>query len=80
MLDLYGLSGQTAIVIGGTGVLGGAMADALGAAGAHVIIVGRSEERGTAAVKKITDAGGSAEFLAADSTKRDDLEQIVEHL
>lgn len=80
LLDLYGLSGQTAIVIGGTGVLGGAMADALGAAGAHVIIVGRSEERGTAAAKKIIDAGGSAEFLAADSTKREDLENIVAHL
>jgi len=80
LLDLYGLSGQTAIVIGGTGVLGGAMADALGAAGAHVIIVGRSEERGTAAAKKINDAGGSAEFLAADSTKREDLENIVTHL
>jgi len=80
LLDLYGLSDQTAIVIGGTGVLGGAMADALGSAGAHVIIVGRSEERGTAAAQKIIDAGGSAEFLAADSTKREDLEKIVEHL
>jgi len=80
LLDLYGLTDKTAIVIGGTGVLGGAMADALGAAGAYVLIVGRSDERGQAAVQKIVDAGGSAEFMAADSTQRDDLEAIVEHL
>ncbi len=80
LLDLYGLSEKTAIVIGGTGVLGGAIADALGGAGAHVIIVGRSPERGGEAAQKIIAAGGSAEFMAADSTSRADLEAIVEHL
>ncbi|MDB4637426.1 MAG: SDR family oxidoreductase [Planctomycetaceae bacterium] len=80
LLDLYGLSEKTAVVIGGTGVLGGAIADALGGAGAHVIIVGRSAERGGEAAQKIVDAGGSAEFMAADSTSRTDLEAIVEHL
>ena len=34
---LFGLSGSTAIVIGGTGVLGGAIAEALAQAGAHTI-------------------------------------------
>jgi len=33
------------VVLGGTGVLGGAMADALAAAGARVAVVGGSEER-----------------------------------
>lgn len=80
LLDLYGLTDKTAIVIGGTGVLGGAMAAALAAAGAHVLIVGRSAERGVAAAEMIVGQGGSAEFLKADSTSRDDLEAIVEHL
>jgi NAD(P)-dependent dehydrogenase (short-subunit alcohol dehydrogenase family) len=80
LLDLYGLTDKTAIVIGGTGVLGGAMAAALAAAGAHVLIVGRSAERGVAAAETIVGQGGSAEFIKADSTSRDDLEAIVEQL
>ena len=44
--DLFDLTGVTAAVIGGTGVLGGAMAVALGAAGAKVAVLGRNEQRG----------------------------------
>ncbi len=76
---LFGLGGRTAVVIGGTGVLGGAIADALGSAGAHVMVVGRNAENGNACATRITDAGGSAEFVAADSTKREDLEAIIAH-
>ncbi len=78
--DLFGLNGKTAIVIGGTGVLGGAFCEALGGAGAHVLVVGRSAERGDECVGRIKDAGGSAEFVAADSTSRDDLDSIVAKL
>lgn len=77
---LFGLSEKTAIVIGGTGVLGGAIADALARAGAHVVIVGRNEENGTGRVQIIEDFGGSAEFFQADSTSRADLEALVAHL
>lgn len=80
LLDLYGLTDKTAVVIGGTGVLGGAIASALAAAGAHVVVVGRNEERGIAAAQAIVTGGGSAEFIRADSTSRDDLESIVEDL
>ncbi|QDU06089.1 SDR family oxidoreductase [Gimesia chilikensis] len=77
---LFGLSGKTATVIGGTGVLGGAIADALAQAGAHVIIVGRNQENGNGRVKMIKDLGGSAEFFQADSTNRADLEALIAHL
>lgn len=80
LTHLFGLSGRTAVVIGGTGVLGGAICDALAGAGAHVVVVGRSVERGNAAVDKMTATGGSAQFVAADSTSRDDLQAIVDHL
>ncbi|WP_298862035.1 SDR family oxidoreductase [uncultured Gimesia sp.] len=78
--DLFGLSGKTAVVIGGTGVLGGAIADALAQAGAHVVIVGRNAENGASRVKMIEELEGSAEFFAADSTSRTDLESLVAHL
>lgn len=67
MKHLFDLSGETAVVIGATGVLGGAMADGLAQAGARVAVLGRSEERGRARVKLIRDAGGVAEFVSADA-------------
>lgn len=77
---LFGLEGKTAVVIGGTGVLGGAFCDALSGAGAHTLVVGRNSESGAACVERISAAGGSAEFVAADSTARPDLEAIVARL
>lgn len=78
--NLFGLDGRTAVVIGGTGVLGGAMAEALGGAGAHVVIVGQNAEKGNDCVARIRTAGGSAAFAAANVTKRDDLEAVVASL
>ena len=65
--DLFDLSGDVAVVTGGTGTLGGAMADALAAYGAKIAILGRNAERGAARVKAIEDAGGTAIFQAADA-------------
>ena len=70
---LFNLEGETTAVIGGTGVLGGAMADALAAGGAKVAVVGRNEERGLARVQAIESAGGTAMFHAADALDRDSL-------
>ncbi len=73
--ELFNLENETAVVIGGTGVLGGGMAEALAAAGARVAVVGRSEERGQACVQRIEAAGGQAIFQAADALERDSLQQ-----
>lgn len=80
---LFGLSGKTAVVVGGTGVLGGAISAALGHAGAHVVVVGRTlkaDESGKTIVDVINAGSGSAEFIAADSTNRSDLEAIISQL
>jgi NAD(P)-dependent dehydrogenase (short-subunit alcohol dehydrogenase family) len=71
--NLFDLQGQIATIIGATGALGGAMAQALGEAGAKVAVVGRNEERGLARVAAIKAAGGEAVFQAADSLQRDSL-------
>ena len=71
--DLFDLSGEVAAVLGGTGVLGGAMAEALATAGAKVAVVGRSEERGTACARRIEAAGGTALFQPADAMSRESL-------
>lgn len=72
--SLFDLTDQVAVVIGGTGGLGGSMADALAAAGAKVAVVGRSAERGAARVQAIEAAGGQAAFQAADALDRDSLQ------
>ena len=49
------------------------MAEALGAAGAQVVVLGRNEERGQEKVRRIQEAGGRALFQAADANDRDAL-------
>jgi NAD(P)-dependent dehydrogenase (short-subunit alcohol dehydrogenase family) len=76
----FGMDGQVAIVIGGTGVLGGALCDGLARAGAFVVVAGRSADRGQQRVKAITDAGGAAAFHSVSATQRDELDQMREHI
>ena len=64
---LFDLTGEVAVVLGGTGVLGGGMASALASAGAVVAVVGRNAERGAARVREIEAAGGKAMFQSADA-------------
>lgn len=78
--NLFGLDGLTAVVIGGTGTLGGAFCDALAGAGAHVIVVGRNDDNGIQRVNVIRGAGGSAEYFSCDATSREGLDSLVAHL
>src|SRR3954451_24545074 len=73
MDSLFNLSGEVAVVIGSTGVLGGGLADGLAAAGAKVAVLGRNAERGDARAKAIRDGGGEARFFAADASDRESL-------
>jgi NAD(P)-dependent dehydrogenase (short-subunit alcohol dehydrogenase family) len=75
-MNLFDLSGEVAVVIGATGALGGAMAKALGSAGAAVAVVGRNAERGKACVDAVQSAGGRAAFFTADALVREDLVRI----
>jgi len=74
---LFDLSNETAIVLGGTGVLGGGLAKALGAAGANVVVSGRNAARGEACASEISSAGGRAVFLAADAGDKASLAALL---
>jgi len=76
MMNLFDLGGEVAVVVGGTGVLGGALAEGLAAAGASVALVGRNAERGEARVEGIRSRGGQALFLACDALDRDALRRV----
>ncbi len=66
-MDLFDLTGEVAVVIGGTGALGGALAEGLAQAGAKIAVFGRNRERGEARIARIRNAGGAAEFFSADA-------------
>lgn len=73
---LFNLDGQVAVVIGGTGVLGGALSEGIAQAGAHVVVAGRSEERGKQRVEAIEKLGGEASFVAVDITSRESIQNL----
>ena len=75
MIKEFNLSGKTAVVTGGTGVLGGAMSKALARAGANVGILGRSKAKGQDKIQQITDEGGKALLLIADVLKHKQLKK-----
>ena len=74
--DLFNLDKEVAVVLGGTGVLCGAMAEALAAFGARVAVLGRNEQRGLERVRRIETAGGQAIFQAVDAMSRDSLLRV----
>ncbi|HLO34436.1 MAG TPA: SDR family oxidoreductase [Candidatus Deferrimicrobium sp.] len=72
--DLFDLRGSVAAVIGGTGVLGGALCHGLGAAGAAIAVMGRSAERAEARRAALASEGIQAVAIVVDATDRASLE------
>jgi NAD(P)-dependent dehydrogenase (short-subunit alcohol dehydrogenase family) len=78
--QLFGLDGQVAVVIGGTGVLGGALAEGLARAGAVTVVAGRDAGRGESRAKTIRDEGGKAEFATVDVMDRGSIASLLAHV
>lgn len=76
----YRLDGRVAVVIGGTGVLGGRMAAALAGAGARAVIVGRSTQKGETAADALRAEGGDVVFTPCDVTDRTQLADLVHRI
>lgn len=76
--NLFSLHGQTAVVIGGTGVLCGEMAQGLAQAGAQVVIAGRSAEKAAERIARIEEAGGQAHFIPTEVSDRESLAALLE--
>jgi len=78
--ELFSLQNKTAVITGGTGVLGTSMAKALAQAGANVAIIGRRKEAGQTVVDEIQKAGGKAISVQADVLQLEDLKSAKEKI
>jgi len=76
-MNLFDLTGKTAVIIGGNSTLGSVMGEALGAYGAKVAVVGRNAETSEAARERIAAAGGEAAVFQADATSKADLARVL---
>ena len=72
------LKGKTALVTGSTSGIGRATAIALAARGAHVLVVGRNEQRAKDVVAEIEGNGGSAAFRLTTLSDLKSARELVE--
>lgn len=80
MKALFNLKDKVAVITGGAGVLGGAMADSLAAVGVRVAILGRTEEKVKRKVAAIRAEGGQARPLIANVLDQPALKRAREAL
>lgn len=80
IFELFSLQNKTAVVIGGTGELCGAIAEGYAAAGAEVVIVGRDQAKADKRLETILSSGGNAYFLAADAGRKADLQILLDQV
>ena len=62
------LSGKTAVIIGGSGGLGGAMAETLSGAGANIALVGRNTAKLDEVAQTLSAKGGTVATFTAEMT------------
>lgn len=78
--DLFGLEGRTAVVIGGGGVLAGAMSVGLARAGADVAILDLLIEDAQKNAEKIMDLGVRSLAFQVDVSKKTDLRKACDQI
>lgn len=77
---LFNIQGKNAVITGGSGVLGRAMAHGLAQAGARIAVVSRRQAACEHVAAEIRRAGGQAFAVACDVTERAQLERAAENI
>lgn len=78
--DVANTSEQTILITGATAGLGRRLGARLGAAGARVVVHGRSHERVQQAVDEIRGAGGNADGVVADMAALAQVDRLAEEV
>lgn len=75
--QLFDLKGKTALVTGGSRGLGLQMAQALGEAGARLVLTSRKAHDLEAAARELQAQGIDAQWIAADCANEADIQRLV---
>jgi gluconate 5-dehydrogenase len=76
-LDLFRLDGQVALITGGGGAIGTAMAGGLASVGASITIADRRQDDADATVAALRAAGANADAVVGDVTVEPDVQRTV---
>jgi NAD(P)-dependent dehydrogenase (short-subunit alcohol dehydrogenase family) len=72
------LAGRLAVVTGASRGIGAATAEAIAAAGAHVVLAARDREALEIVARRVRDAGGEATTVATDVSRAADVERLFD--
>ncbi|GAA4226691.1 SDR family oxidoreductase [Actinomadura meridiana] len=78
LAELFSLEGRVAVVTGGSSGIGRAIAEALGRAGASVVVIARREAELASTVAELEGHGCRAAWVAADLGSRDGVARAAE--
>jgi NAD(P)-dependent dehydrogenase (short-subunit alcohol dehydrogenase family) len=77
LIELFNISGKTAVITGGSGVLCSHMALSLASMGVRIAILDRNPTNGQAVADQVNTTGGQAITIACDVLERTSLEQAA---
>ncbi|MDP2952991.1 MAG: SDR family oxidoreductase [Chloroflexota bacterium] len=76
--DIFSLDGKVALVVGGTGGIGSAIALGFAQFGADVAVAGRSQDRGEKVAARIQALGRRGLFASVEVQEKESVEAMVE--
>jgi len=76
-LDSFNLDGRVALIPGGGGAIGAALAEGLASAGCRIAVAGRSRDSLDEAVARVESAGSEGASIEGDATSESDAERMV---